>query len=123
MLQKEEFKKKINIIPKKKKEFEIVRNSIRQTVSLFDFADLSCLFLVGNDIKPLKITQVYYKKLHALGKCSSIGTHDPDKVLFNCSSHKLSDIEKNALVRGLNFGLPPVKLNYGHFLAPFELLY
>ena len=67
--------------------------------------------------------QVYHKKLHALGKYSSIGTHDLEKVLFNCSSHKLSDIEKNALVRGLNFELPLMKLNYGFFLAPFELLY
>ena len=27
------------------------------------------------------------------------------------------------LVRGLNFALPSVKLNYGDYLTPFELLF
>ena len=36
---------------------------------------------------------------------------------------KLSDIEKKLLVRGLNFALPPVKLNYRDYLTPFELLF
>ena len=104
-------------------DFEIVRNSIKQTVSLFDFTHLSCLFLVGNDSKLVKIKQIHYKKLHALGKDNSIGAHDPDKVIFNYSSYKLSDIEKKVLVRGLNFALPPVKLNYADYLTPFELLF
>ena len=90
---------------------------------MFDFAHLSCLFLVGNDSKLVKIKQVHYKKLHALGKDSSIGTYDPDKVMFNYSSHKLSNVEKNVLAKGLNFALPPVKLNYGDYLTPFELLF
>ena len=84
---------------------------------------MSCLFLVGNDSKLVKIKQVHYKKLHALGKDSSIGAHDPDKFIFNYWSHKLSDIEKKLLVRGLNFALPPVKLKYGEYLTPFELLF
>ena len=123
MLLKEEIKTKRSIISKRKKEFETVRNNIKKTVSLFDFAHLSCLFLVGNDSKLVKIKQVHYKKLHALDKDSSIGTHDPDKVIFDYSSHKLSNVEKNVLARGLNFALPPVKLNYRDYLTPFELLF
>ena len=119
----EEIKTKSSIIYKQKKDFEIVRNSIKKTVSLFDFTHLSCLFLVGNDSKLVKITQAHYKKLHALGKDSSIRAHDPDKITFNYTSHKLSDVEKKALVRGLNFALPPVKLNYGDYLTPFKLLF
>ena len=90
---------------------------------MLDFVHLSCLFLVGNDSKLVKIKQVHYKKLHALGKDNSIGKHDLDKVIFNYSSHKLSDIEKKVLVRGLNFALPPVKLNYGDYLTPLEFLF
>ena len=48
MLLKEEIKTKSSIILKQKKEFEIVRNSIKKTVSLFDFTHLPCLFLVDN---------------------------------------------------------------------------
>ena len=85
MFLKEEIKTKSSIISKQKKDFEIVRNSIKQAVSLFDFTHLSCLFLVCNDSKLVKIKQVHYKKLHALGKGNSIGAHDPDKVIFNYS--------------------------------------
>ena len=122
MLLKEEIKTKSSIISKQKKDFEIVRN-IKQTVSLFDFTHLSCLFLVCNDSKLVKIKQVHYKKLHALGKDNSIGAHDLGKVIFNYSSCKLSDIEKKVLVRGLNFALLSVKLNYVDYLTPFELLF
>ena len=123
MLLKEEIKTKRSIISKQKKDFEIVRNSIKQTVSLFDLTHLSCLYHVCNDSKLVKIKQVHYKKKHALGKNNSIGAHDPDKVIFNYSSYKLCDIEKKILVRGLNFALPPVKLNYRDYLTPFELLF
>ena len=122
-LLKEEIKTKSSIISKQKKKIETVRNSIKKTVSLFGFAHLSCLFLFGNDSKLVKINQVHYKKLHALGKDSSAGTDDPYKVIFDYSSHKLSNVEKNVLARGLNFALPPVKLNYRDCLTPFELLF
>ena len=99
-------------LTKQKKDFDIVRNSIKQTVSLFDLIHLSFLFLLCNDSKLVNIKKVHYKKLHALGKDNSVGAHDPDKVIFNYSSYKLPDIEKKVLVRGLKFALPPVKLNY-----------
>ena len=88
---------------------------------MFEFAHLSCLFLVGNNSKLVKIKQVHYKKLHSVVKDSSIRTHDTDKIIFNYSSHKLSNIEKNVLVRDLNFALPLVKLNYRGYLTPFDL--
>ena len=120
MLLNEDIKTKSSIISKQN---EIVRNSFKQTVSLFDFIHLSCLFLVCNDSKLIKIKKVHYRKLHALGKDHSQGAHDPDKVIFNYSPYKLSDIKKKVLVRDLNFALPPVKLNYGDYLTPFELLF
>ena len=83
MLLKEEIKTKSSIISKQRKDFEIARNSIKQTVSLFDFTLV--LFVSSNDSTLVKIKQVNYKKLHALGKGNSIGAHDPDKVMFNYS--------------------------------------
>ena len=61
--------------------------------------------------------------MHALGKDSSIGTQDSDKVILSYLSHKLSYVEKNILIRGLNFTLPSVNPNYGDYLASFELLF
>ena len=66
MLLKEEIKTKRSIISKQKKDFEIVRNKIKKTISLFDFAQFCCLFLVGNNSKLVKIKLVHYKKLYML---------------------------------------------------------
>ena len=85
VLLKKEIKIKSSIISKLKKDFEIVRNIIKKTISLFGFAHLSCLFLVGNDSKLVKINHVHNKKLHALGKDSSIAAPDQDEVIFNYS--------------------------------------
>ena len=74
-----------------------VRNSIKGTMSFFDFAHLSWLFLVSINSKLIKIKQIRYKKLHGLKKGSSIGIHDTDKVKLIYSSHKLFNVEKNVL--------------------------
>ena len=50
-------------------------------------------------------------------------SHDPQKVIFNYSSHVLTESEKSLLCKGLNFAIPPDKLEYSDFLLPFELLY
>ena len=44
-------------------------------------------------------------------------------IIINHSSYQLSDIEKTVLAKGLNFALPPKKLNYPHYLTPYELLF
>ena len=50
-------------------------------------------------------------------------SHDPDKIIFNYSSYNLSKSAKCVLCKGLNFAIPPDKLEYSHYLLPFELLY
>ena len=64
-----------------------------------------------------------YKKLHNLVLEDRYDCHDPDKVIFNYSSSKLSNLEKRLLAQGLNYALPPLKLNYDDYVAPFELFY
>ena len=46
-----------------------------------------------------------------------IKTQKPNNFIFNYSFHKLSHVEKNVLVSGLNFALPPVKLSYVDYLT------
>ena len=48
---------------------------------------------------------------------------DPEKVIFNYSSHVLTESEKNLLCKGLNFATPSDELEYSDFLLRFELLY
>ena len=44
-------------------------------------------------------------------------------MITNLSDYVLSDIEKEALLKGLNFCIPPPKLKSGSYLSNFELLY
>ena len=57
-----------------------------------------------------------------MGLASPIISQNPDKIIINHSSYHLSDIEKTVLAKGLNFALPPKKLNYADYLTPYELL-
>ena len=121
LLLKEEIKEKKSIIYRQNKEFKMLEKTIKSKVSIFDFSHISCLFLVGNDIKLAKVKQVHHKKLFALGLRDQVPSNDPDKVIFNFSSHVLTDLEKKVLAKGLNFTLPPVKLNYADYFTPYEL--
>ena len=53
-------------------------------------------------------------------KCSTTLTLNSK---FNYSSYTLSKSEKSLLCKGLNFAIPPDKLEYSDYLLPFELLY
>ena len=76
-----------------------------------------------NDNKLKNQQDIHAKKLFNLGIESSKTSHDPQKVIFNYSSHVLTESEKSLLCKGLNFAIPPDKLEYSDFLLPFELLY
>ena len=114
---------KNNIIVRQKKELDKVKSAIQSKVSILDFAHVSRLFLVGNDSRLSKVRDVHNKKLHNLGLESRYECHDPDKLIFNYSSYKLSDLEKRLLAKGLNYALPPVKLNCGDYMTPFGIFY
>ena len=49
--------------------------------------------------------------------------HDPEKIVFNFSGHELSDDKKSLLCKGLNFAIPPKRVDYTDHVLPFELLF
>ena len=122
-LLKQEIKEKISIIFKQKKEFTALKKLIKNKLSIIDFAHICCLFLVGKDKKITKVKETHCKKLKNLSLDSQVRSHNPDKIIINHSSYQLSDIEKTILAKGLNFALPPKKLNYADYLTPYELLF
>ena len=67
-----------------------------------------------------KVRDVHNKKLHNLRLENRYDCHDPDKLIFNYSSYKLSDLEKRLLAKGLNHALTSTKLNYGYYMTPFD---
>ena len=104
-----------------------LKDNIKYDLNFIDFIHITTVFLASNDRNISKIRKVQVKKLGSL--CSdnnyfkSVTSHDPEKVLFNFSSHQLTEHEKSLLSRGLNFAIPPQNLNYADYLLPFELLF
>ena len=50
-------------------------------------------------------------------------SRDLEKAIFNFSSHELSDDEKSLFCKGLNFAIPPKRLDYADYMLPSELLF
>ena len=84
---------------------------------------MCCLFLNKNDKKLKHQQDIYSKKLFSSGFENSQTSHDPNKVIFNYSSHVLTESERSLLCKGLNFAIPPRPLKYTDYLLPFELLH
>ena len=82
-----------------------------------------CLFSNKNDKKLKNKQDIYPKKLFDLSVESSKMSCDPEKVIFNYSSHVLTESEKSLLRKGLHFAIPPDKLEYFNVLLPFDFLY
>ena len=53
----------------------------------------------------------------------AISSHDPEKVIFNFSSHELTSSEKHLLSKELRFAIPNRQIDYSGYLAGYELLY
>lgn len=86
-----------------------------------DYVHITNLSSKGNIASINKIEVIQNKKLLEL--ISHKKGHDPDQVIYNYSSHILTEHEKTLLAKGLNFALPPKKLKFDQHLLPFELLY
>ena len=76
----------------------------------------------SNNLKLKSNSVVQQKKFHNLLQ-EKRSTKDPQKVILNFSKHILWDCEKSLLTKGLNFSIPWKKLDYGSYLANFELLF
>ena len=66
-LLKQEIKEKVFIISKQKKEFIALKKRIKNKLSIFAFANICCLFFVGNDKKISEVKETHCKKLKNLG--------------------------------------------------------
>ena len=92
MLLREKIKSKVSILARQKKESDNVKSTIQSKASAFNFAHVSCLFLVGNDSKLSKVRDVHNKKLYNLGLERRCKCHDLNKVIFNYSCYSVLDL-------------------------------
>ena len=82
-----------------------------------------CTFFVGNDSNLNKISNLPNKNLHNFGLENRYECRDTNEVFFNYYLYYLSNLEIIQLAKCLNYALPPIKLNSGNYMTPFELFY
>ena len=103
-----------------KRELTALQKQLKNIVSCLDY---SCLSL-NTSRKQSKINEktraIHDKKLFNLG-ISPIRHHlDPKLIIKNLSDRQLTPDEISALMLGLDFGIPPKKLNFSRYFPCFE---
>ena len=129
--QKRMLKEKIIIKKNKIKQYLLELNSIKKQlqskICFVDFCHVCTLFLNINNKKLSRAKSIQNRKLSNLVLESSNlileTSHNSEKVIFNISTHELTDDEKLLPRKGLNFAIPPKRLDYADHMLPFELLF
>ena len=123
-LLKQEIQNKNSQHKVKEKDLKSIKDELVRTLSFVDYCHIISLFTKSNDDTLSKCKEAHKKKLYNLGYFErDKDANDPDQVIHNFSSYQLDDMEKSLLAKGLNFALPPGKLNFADYMTPFELLY
>ena len=122
-LLREEISFKLSRMRTLEKDFHFIKGKSRGTLGIIDYIHVCCLLLNKSDKKLKKQQDIHSKKRFNLALESSKTSHDPQNVIFNYSSHVLTERENSLLCKELNFAIPSDKLDYSDFLLQFELLY
>ena len=122
-LLKQELSNKRSLRGTKFKELKRLKDELVRCMSFVVFTHIISIFTRSNDATLTKCKEVQMKKLYALGYFErDKETNDPAQVIHNFSSYELTDGEKSLLAKGLNFSIPPKKLNFADQMLPFETL-
>ena len=118
-----EINRKTKIIKNLEKEKDKLDTELHNSVSFLDYYYFKSFIFKNVCRNNNRTSEIHQKKLKSLGITNSLDSLDPNKVIFNHSSRKLSPKEEGLLAYGLNFKLPHFHINfYKHFLC-FENLY
>ena len=126
LLQEEVYNKRL--VSKLEKECKSLYNNVKSNLNLIDFHHVLNISLVSNEKDLEQIKFRHLSKLKSLipnftWDLVATSSHDPEKVIFNFSSYKLSSSDKDLLSKGLRFAIPPKQIDYSNFMTEFELLY
>ena len=124
----EEIYNKRLVVSKLDKESKSLYNNAKSNLNLIDFHHVLNISLISNEKESEQIKFRHLSKLKNLipnftWDLVATSSHDPEKVIFNFSSYKLSSSDKDLLSKGLRFAIPPKQIDYSNFMTEFELLY
>ena len=125
---KEEINSKKNKIKQYSLEFNSVKKQLQSKSSFFPiFSHVCTLFKKITNKNLSKAKSIQNKNLSNLvfenSNLISKMPYEPEKVVFNFSSHELNDDKKPLLCKALNFPIPPKRFHYADHMLPFELLF
>jgi len=121
-----EIQLKLSLIKKLKKELCHHSEIVKSHLNIIDYYKIINLCLSKNEesIQHCKFTHLNKLK-YLIPNFSwdliSPLSHDPDKVIFNYSSHQLTYSEKSVLSKGLRFAIPPKSVEYADYLLQYEM--
>ena len=126
-LWEEIFNKRL-VVKKLDKESKSLYNNVKSNLNLIDFHHVLNISLISNEKELEQIKFRHLSKLKNLipnftWDLVATSSHDPEKVIFNFSSYKLSSSDKDLLSKGLCFAIPTKQIDYSNFMAEVELLY
>ena len=114
-----ELRNKFHRVRQMTRHYEDLQQQLRDVVSWLDYVHLT-ITAARLQTKPLRraadVQNSKLLRLRLLQNSSSTSQLDPDKLIFNFSSRELSKDEKLVLCRGLNYSIPPRRLNYAIFV-------
>ena len=121
------YNKRLNV-SKLLKESKLLYSNIKSNSNLIDSHQVLNISLISNEkeleqIKSKHLSKLKYLIPNFIWDLVASSSHDPEKVIFNFSSYKLSCSDKDVLSKGLRFAIPPKQIDCSDFLTEFELLY
>ena len=127
-LLREEIYNKRLVVSKLDKESKSLYNNVNSNLNLIDFHHALNISLISNKKELEQVKFRHLSKFKSLIRdfnwdVVATSSHDPEKVIFKFSSHKLSSSDKDLLSKGLRFAIPPKQTDYTNFMTEFELLY
>ena len=116
------------VVSKPDKESKSLYHYVKSNLNLIDFHHVLNISLISNEKELEQIKFRHLSKLKNLipnftWDLVATSSHDPEKVIFNFSSYKLSSSDKDLLSKGLRFAIRPKQIDYSKFMTEFELLY
>ena len=100
----QEISNKRKLVRTTKQNLTSMKDVLHHEMYFIDFVHVTTIFLVSNDKSISKLQKTHGKNLYNLFYDNyydnSVMSHDADKVIFNFSSHVLTDHEKSLLSKG-----------------------
>ena len=102
--------------------------NVKSALNILDFHHVLNISLIANEKESERIKFRNLSKLKNLipnfsWDMVATSSPDPEQVIFSFSLHELTSSEKQLLLKGLRFAIPPRQIDYSSYLAEYELLY